>query len=342
MMEDSRESKNKIVLITFIALVPHGIIFFSFINLMPSGGDWGGGMTNLVNAVKFIFFAIAFSTLIPFIYIILNRVFLQRPFWLYLILIIIFAGTCFANQFLCKKILFITPYTKKELIKKQEDQVNRMRKAAEEVLTENKCYLASPEVVLRDKIKILSVIYKELNVLRTPIMYDNLRYPAVVNRLDKLSFGFSEIPSDSTVISLKRSIVIDKIFYSPDFNNFLAILTREVCSDTLNRYGHFILLGHKEKDKVYCLAFRSNGLQIDYNTYATRRGAMYRGLSECFFWSNQSSFGHYELFLTPKQVPPKAEFWTAPKVIAFLKCKKDTVYLDKKSTLTFTTSVYTN
>lgn len=224
----------------------------------------------------------------------------------------------------------------------QNKEVYIMRRTVERAFERNKIYSAPDNVVLQDKIKILSALYKELNVLRTPIMFDQLKYPDVVARLRRLGFGFFEIPSDSIVTGLKKSIRVDKLIYSPDLQNFIAVLTREVSTDPLNKFGHLKLLCHREGGKVYCLAFKDNGLQIDYNTYSTRQASMFCGLSECFFYSTQAGFGYYELSLSKEQAPPREGFWTAPKVIEFLKCKKDTVYKDVRSTMSHTTYVYYN
>lgn len=334
--------RTKTIIITAVAIIAHAIICVCYFKLMPSGGDMGGGMTNLVNGIKFIVVAFILTCLIPFLYVILNSYFSKYPFLLYLILAIVLTASCFANNKICYDTLNIKPYTSNELQTMQDKQVYAMRQTVEHAFKKNEIYAAPEKIMLQDKIHILSAIYKQLNVLRTPVMYDQLKYPEVVARLRRLSFGFFEIPSDSIVNSLKKSIQVSKLIYSPDLKNFIAVLTREVSTDPLNKFGQIKLLCHREGNKVYCLAFKDNILQIDYNTYSTREASMYCGLSECFFYSNQAGFGYHELFLPKEQTPPRAEFWMAPRVVEFLKCKTDTVYKDERSAINYTTYVYSN
>ncbi len=61
-----KRERVKIIIITLVATIAHMIICICYFRLMPSGGDMGGGMTNLVNGIKFIAIAIIFALLIPF------------------------------------------------------------------------------------------------------------------------------------------------------------------------------------------------------------------------------------------------------------------------------------
>jgi hypothetical protein len=153
----------------------------------------------------------------------------------------------------------------------------------------------------------------------------------MIARINKLtSYNYDSTLKDSIVELNKRTTKVTYILYSPNFDYFIAILTYEVSNEPAEKYGHITLLGQKINSKIYSYAFTGT-MQGGYGTSPSRNGAVYRGLSDVFYYwgidpgdNNLYGFGRVLLKLKPSENPPSVDFWVSNGVKNLFQFKTDT------------------
>ncbi|MDP3567386.1 hypothetical protein [Sediminibacterium sp.] len=117
-MEEKNFVRHQLAIITFFSLIPHFGIIFYFFSLMPSGNDWGGGMSNFIYGIQFFILAFAFTAMIPLLYKLLLPQFQNNKEWLAVIIVFILALSCVVSYFCCYSIVYPTGNVLKEILNK--------------------------------------------------------------------------------------------------------------------------------------------------------------------------------------------------------------------------------